>query len=189
MFYVYALTDPRNNDRFFYIGKGHGYRAINHLKNSANRENNSKQATVKAIRNDGFEPAIVYLFSQLTEEQAHQKEIELIALYGRKDLGLGHLTNLTNGGEGTSGHIHTEETKQKMRDAIRPNKGQKHKTPRTAEHTAKIVQSRIGKPSPVKGTKWTKEQKAALSIARMGSKCPTKGKHRVYREDGSFYFA
>jgi hypothetical protein len=187
MFYVYALTDPRNNDRFFYIGKGHGYRAINHLKNSANRENNSKQATVKAIRNDGYEPGVVYLFKQLTEEQAHQKEIELIAFYGRKDLGLGHLTNLTNGGEGTSGHKHTEETKKKMREADRS--AYNRTAPVSEETKAKLSALLTGKPGRTKGHKWTEEQKTNLSKVRVGSKCPTKGKKRVYREDGSFYFA
>jgi hypothetical protein len=183
MFYVYALTDPRNSDRFFYIGKGTKSRAQHHLRRSTNSENNSKQATVKAIRNDGFEPGVIKLFENLTEQEALDKEIELIALYGRKDLGLGHLTNLTNGGEGTSGHKHTEETKKKMREAVRPNKGKKLRTPRTPEHTAKVAKSRIGKPSPIKGTTWTDEQKANLSKLRKGSKCPTKGKKRVYRKE------
>jgi len=187
MFYVYALTDPRNNDRFFYIGKGTKSRANHHLRLSTNVENNSKQATVKAIRNDGFEPAIVYLFSQLTEEQAHQKEIELIALYGRKDLGLGHLTNLTNGGEGTSGHKHTEETKQKMRDADRS----KYTRVKPMSEAQKLAQSKrmTGQPGRCTGYKWTKEQRVDLSKAHKGKAGTTKGKHRVYREDGSFYFA
>lgn len=45
-----------------------------------------------------------------------QKEIEFIALYGREDLGLGTLVNFTNGAEGMSERIISEETKQKMRD-------------------------------------------------------------------------
>jgi len=187
MFYVYALTDPRNNDRFFYIGKGQGYRATNHLKKSANRENNSKQATVKAIRNNGFEPSVVYLFEGLSEQEAHDKEIELIALYGRKDLGLGHLTNLTDGGEGTSGHKHSEETKRKMREADR---SAYNRTAPVSESTkTKLSNLLKGKPSRGKGYKWTKEQRSNLSKAHKGKPGTTKGKKRVYREDGSFYFA
>jgi len=48
----------------------------------------------------------------LTWEQACEKEKELIALYGRKDLGNGTLVNLTEGGEGASG---ISEKARKMR--------------------------------------------------------------------------
>ena len=44
----------------------------------------------------------------------------MIALFGRKDLGTGILRNLTDGGEGASGRILTEETKKKIGEA---NKG------------------------------------------------------------------
>jgi len=43
-----------------------------------------------------------------------QKEVEFIALYGRKDCCDGVLVNLTDGGDGILGNKHTEETKQKM---------------------------------------------------------------------------
>lgn len=38
-----------------------------------------------------------------------EKEIEFIKLYGRRELGLGSLCNLTNGGEGTFGRIISEK--------------------------------------------------------------------------------
>jgi hypothetical protein len=49
------------------------------------------------------------LFDDITWEQACEKEKEFITLYGRKDLGLGTLTNLTNGGEGILGYKNTPE--------------------------------------------------------------------------------
>ena len=47
-----------------------------------------------------------------------QKEIEFITLYGRIDLGLGTLSNLTDGGQGVLGVIKTEEAKQKYRNSV-----------------------------------------------------------------------
>jgi len=184
--YVYALTDPRNEGRFFYIGKGKGYRAVNHLKPHANRENNSKQATIKAIREVGLEPGVVYLFKGLTDAEACEWEKTLIRFYGRKDLGLGSLTNLTDGGEGTSGHRHTEETKRKMREADRS--AYKRIAPVTAETIEKLRQLRLGKPSWNSGKVWTDEQKAGLKGKRKHLSGTTKGKKRKYRDDGTFYF-
>jgi hypothetical protein len=48
----------------------------------------------------------------------------LIATIGRKNLGLGPLLNLTVGGDGTSGHRNTQETKNKM-SYLMKNKGNK----------------------------------------------------------------
>mgnify|MGYP003537979170 CR=1 FL=1 len=43
-----------------------------------------------------------------------KKEIEFILLYGRIDLETGTLANLTNGGDGLLGGVHSAETKAKM---------------------------------------------------------------------------
>lgn len=45
---------------------------------------------------------IEIVLDNLTWEEACQKEIELIKLYGRSDLGLGPLCNMTDGGEGAN---------------------------------------------------------------------------------------
>lgn len=51
--------------------------------------------------------------SNITWKEACFKEIELIAFYGRRDLGLGNLCNLTNGGDGGLGMI-CSETRRKL---------------------------------------------------------------------------
>jgi len=56
---------------------------------------------------------IVIIAENLTEEQALNAEKELIAKYGRKDLGTGILHNRTNGGEGVSGYKVPDEIKYK----------------------------------------------------------------------------
>jgi hypothetical protein len=60
------------------------------------------------------------LFDEVDFDFAKQKEIELIKLYGRKDLNNGTLVNLTDGGEGTLNMIITDEHKLKISIA---NKG------------------------------------------------------------------
>jgi hypothetical protein len=58
------------------------------------------------------------LFDNLSWEEACQKEIELIKFYGRSDLGLGPLCNLTDGGDGAIGSKHTIEQLEKMRRKV-----------------------------------------------------------------------
>lgn len=53
------------------------------------------------------------IFECETEEQINAKEIEFIALYGRKDLGKGTLVNFTDGGEGAKGVVMSDEVKKK----------------------------------------------------------------------------
>ena len=58
------------------------------------------------------------LMDGLTWEQACEKEIEFIKLYGRKDLNEGILVNMTDGGDGVLGSIMPEESKKLMIDKI-----------------------------------------------------------------------
>jgi len=54
------------------------------------------------------------LSDNLSWENAQQAEIELIKIYGRKDLKEGILSNQTDGGEGKVGVICSDETKSKI---------------------------------------------------------------------------
>ena len=97
-YYTYAYL--REDKTPYYIGKGQGNRAF-----------------VKRKR--GFNPPqdftrILFLKQNLTEEEAFKHEIYMIDVFGRKDLGTGILHNRTNGGEGSSGYIHSEERKIKI---------------------------------------------------------------------------
>lgn len=70
------------------------------------------------------------LMDNLTKAEACKKEIEFIQLYGRRELTTGELTNMTNGGEGSSGHIPSENTRNIMKKRMigknNPFYGKKH---------------------------------------------------------------
>jgi hypothetical protein len=89
--------------------------------------------------------------------------------------------------EAGKGRVHSAETKQKM--AIADRSSYKRVKPVSNETKEKLSNLLKGKPSRSLGKTWSPEKKLALSQKRMGQSCPTKGMKRVYREDGSFYFA
>lgn len=100
------------------------------------------------------------LFDDLTWDEACVKEKEFIALYGRKDISTGILTNMTNGGEGT----------ENLNDEIRKIIGQKVSqkltgSKRTKEQCENISKSKMGH-------KVSDETKLKLSKKIKGSKRP-----------------
>ena len=94
-YYVYAYL--RQDGTPYYIGKGIGQRAWKHVKRDPTHP--PKDTT-----------RIVLLKEQLTEDDAFDLEKQLIAQYGRIDVGSGILRNRTNGGEGARGIIRARLT-------------------------------------------------------------------------------
>jgi len=90
-FYVYQYL-RQSNQTPYYIGKGKGPRAF---KKGAHRR--------QGINEPPNPDNIVIVQDNLTEHEAWDLEIELIAKHGRKDLGTGILLNRTAGGEGHTG--------------------------------------------------------------------------------------
>lgn len=115
MAYVYRHIRLDKNEPFYIgIGSDNSYKRAND-KHGRNKIWND------IITKSNYEVEI--LCDNITWEEALTKEIEFISIYGRIDKANGTLSNLTDGGEGVLGIIHTEETKQKLSKIF---KGTKH---------------------------------------------------------------
>lgn len=100
---IYYIYQHRRKDtgQIFYVGKGRGKRCFQ----KSNRNKHWHHITNKT------EYAVEILFENLSEELACFTEIGIITKY--KNDGI-ELCNYTIGGDGLSGHKHSEEHKKKI---------------------------------------------------------------------------
>lgn len=138
-YYVYVLLDPRREGVFkygkwkfnhepFYVGKGTGDRAVCHFrafrnKNAAHIKHNAlKNSRIESIFNEtGKEPIICYKRTDLTEAEAYEIEVKLIATMKRMRYG-GPLLNLSTGGAVATDVERkplSEKTKKKVSEGIK----------------------------------------------------------------------
>jgi hypothetical protein len=159
-FYTYAYL--REDRTPYYIGKGENDRIYK-----------KKKSEIKPPKDKS---KVIFLKQNLTEEEAFRHEIYMIAVFGRKDLGTGILRNRTNGGEGSSGAIHTPETKAKMSVAKKgENNPMYNKTP-SPETRAKMSDAQKGENSPNYGKTHSQETRVKMSAAMKGENNPNYGK-------------
>jgi len=145
-FYVYAYLDPRKLGKYvfekdsfkiefeyepFYIGKGKHKRSKEHINEARNIEetglkinknnfpniNLHKIHKILKIQRTGHSPIVIKIQCDLSEKEAFVLETKHIQTIGRHNLKKGPLTNLTDGGEGTSNILYSNETRQKMSKA------------------------------------------------------------------------
>ena len=95
----------KDTNEIFYVGIG----------------KNKKRATAKTSRNywwhnivSKYGYTVEIIHDGLTEDAAKQYETYYIKKLGRKDLGLGELVNLTDGGEGRKNYIFTDNSRNAM---------------------------------------------------------------------------
>ena len=104
---VVYLHRRKDNGEIFYIGIGNPKRPF--------RKDNRNDYWHHIVKKCGYDVEILY--TGLSWENACEIEKKLISEHGRKDLGLGTLVNMTNGGEGAFGLIVKEETRKKLSES------------------------------------------------------------------------
>ena len=144
-YYTYAYL--REDKTPYYIGKGKGNRLY------------KRGSRVFAPPKD--KSRIIYLKQNLTEGEAFKHEIYMIAVLGRIDLGTGILHNRTDGGDGVSGYIPSEETRKKISVATKGKNHPMYGKTLSDETKRKISEKTRGK----KIKPFTEEHRRKLSVA------------------------
>lgn len=177
IFYNYVYLDPRKPGDYNYgkihfdyepftVGKGCYNRMYSHLKEKEETTYNPhKVRIINKIRKAGLEPIILKIFENLNENVAIESEKLLIALIGRYNKNSGPLTNLTDGGEGFSGTVKTEEMLAKCRkivyqydlscNFIKKYKSYKQAELETGIHKTAISECCLGKRYTTGGFMWS----------------------------------
>ena len=182
-FYTYLLKRP--NGIPFYVGKGNckGFRIEAHVKEALRNKgvNKYKINVIRKIWEEGDQVEYEIVSFMNKEELAFDKEMELIAFYGRKDRKLGILTNMTDGGDGNcggdgiKGQHHSEETKRKMSEAHKGKPAHNKGIPMAEEQRNKMSDALRGKKAWNKGVPMSEEMKKKISESLKGRKIWNKG--------------
>jgi hypothetical protein len=153
MAYIYKHTRNDTNE-VFYVGIGSG--------------KTYKRAYKKTGRNKFWQNivnktsyTVTIIEDKLSWEEACTKEIELIKMFGRRDLNKGSLVNLTDGGEGSKGVIMPDSLKEFHRQTLNKHRSKTNEINRKLKLGTKLSQETINK---LKGRKHTEATKKLISL-------------------------
>jgi len=164
-FYVYEHIRP-DTGAVFYVGKGHGSRAINF---------NARSKRWKHVKNESGSVQVRYPVTGVDEELSLLAEMEYIDVLRRRGV---DLINESNGGSGTTGRIMSEETRRKIGESNRGKphlKGEQHGMygkKHSLESLAKMSEARkgllAGENHPFYGKHHSDETRRKISDNRKG---------------------
>ena len=152
-FYTYAYL--RKDKTPYYIGKGVRSRLY-----SSNR----------TIKKPNDKTRIIFLKQNLTEEEAFKHEKYMIAVFGRKDLGTGILHNKTNGGEGGSGAVRSEEFRRNHSEKLKGENSFWYGKTHSEEHRRKNSEANRGENNHFYGKSHSEETKRKIGQKNKGRK-------------------
>lgn len=142
MAYVYRHIRLDKNEPFYIgIGKEDDGKYVRAYQKGSSRGNSVIWKRI-AKKTDY---KVEILLDNLEWKEAGAKEIEFIKLYGRIDRGTGTLANLTDGGDGNLGLVHSEEALKKISEASKNRRGNWICKKMSEESKAKMSLSKKGK--------------------------------------------
>lgn len=130
---------------------------------------------------------IEILFEDLTIEEAFIKEAEFIKLYGRKDLGLGPLVNMADGGIGTLNH--SPETIESIKSKLTGRKVSVESAKKSAMSRTGLKRgesTKIKLSLKLKNKPKSEAHKLALSKSKTGKKSNRATAVNQYDKNGNF---
>ena len=151
-----------DNFNIFYVGVGEKIKRAYDLKDRNNHWNN-------VVAKHGFQVEI--LAENLDRSTANELEILLISEYGREDLGMGNLVNMTNGGEGCVGRILTNQEKEHLRQC---NLGKRHSEESKIKMSGRTIttEMRIKLSKVHSGKTLSSETKLKMSLSKKNIERP-----------------
>lgn len=175
-FFVY--THARPNGTVFYVGKGIGNRV-----GTVDRKHNRYHTNI--INKHGKENIIVR--SMLCRDEQHAFDLEVKMIKALRNGGV-KLANITNGGSGASGLVHSDESKCKLSNYAKNRSNETRLKMSisakargfTVEQRQKMRKSRIGLIMPI-------QTREALAKANIGRKMSAESKIKTSEWRKKFY--
>lgn len=166
--YVY-LHRKADSGAVFYVGKGSLRRSMKYYERAFG-DHSRNLWWRNIVAKHGF--AVEILAHFVDDAAAQSFERELIAKYGRADLKLGPLVNLTDGGDGHAGLVLSDKRRKEISEFFKA-------LPRTPEWNAAIRRARKngGNGGVVKrGDTLSPEWRASIARGKIGERNPMFGK-------------
>jgi hypothetical protein len=180
IFYNYIYLDPTKPVNFkikgldiilkyepFYVGKGKKNRLNDHKRG---RSGPFMKAKMKSLNDKDIIPIVLKINPNISDYESKKNEKYLIKAIGRRDLGLGPLCNLTDGGDGTCNKVITEKARSHSGTFKKGHTPWLKDKKMCNETKNKLSVSNKGKPGPRKGIKVSEETKLKMSTSKLGIK-------------------
>jgi hypothetical protein len=153
----------------FYVGKGHLKRA----RQISRKENTRHQRIVSKLKSLNMNVIVRIVQQNMVEEDAFILEVERIAYWRRMGT---ELSNQTNGGDGSSGYVYSEERRKEVSERMRGiKKPQLQGKGLSEEHRKRISDG-------LKGSVVSQETRNKISAAQKGKPRPENIGRKISQE-------